>query len=124
VVETGAKVATLRLADGSVVSGRSNSALAKGDEATLAVKPVDVTVEPATSERTGSIPARVQAAMFVGPTVELDLVVAGRDVRVPVPRRSAEFGGDVVRLYVDPEHATILKGHPDPATTPDRSAGQ
>ncbi len=112
VVEADARLATLKLADGSVVTGRATARLAVGDAATVAVKPVDVAVEPGNSQRTGTIPAKVNAATFVGPTVELDLTVAGRDFRVPIARHAVDLGSGEVRLYLDPAQATILKGTP------------
>jgi ABC-type Fe3+/spermidine/putrescine transport system ATPase subunit len=112
VVGTDGKLATVRLGDGSVLTGRAGPDLAEGDDATLAVKPVDVAVEPAGSTRAGTIAAQLKAATFVGPTVELDLVVAEHDFRLPIPRRDADFGDGSVRLYVDPNTATVLKGLP------------
>jgi ABC-type Fe3+/spermidine/putrescine transport system ATPase subunit len=113
VVESDGTTATLRLADGSIVTGRAHGVLAAGEDATLAIKPVDITVEPAgSSARPGSVPARLRAATFVGPTVELDLDVAGHDVRVPVARHLADLGDGPVILHVEPQTATVLKGLP------------
>jgi iron(III) transport system ATP-binding protein len=106
--------ATVRLGDGNLVRGTRSKGqdLAVGDEATLALKPVDVEVEAVPTTRPNVVKAHVKAAMFVGPSLELDLVVAGQPFRTPVDRHFPVGDRSDVTLYIDPELATVLKGRP------------
>ncbi len=100
--------ATVKLTDGSVVTGIAPRPLGVGDPAVLAVKPVDVVVRPADSGGNNVVTGTVVSATYLGAQVELMLSVAGQDFRVPVQRWSMLGPDDSVQVHLPTERVTVL----------------
>ena len=108
VIALKADSATIRLADGSVISGVCRKQMAVGDEAVAAIKPVDVVVRADDGTGDNLVAASVVSATYLGPQIELLLTVASNEFRVSIQRWSMLGTGDSVRLQLPPERVTVL----------------
>jgi iron(III) transport system ATP-binding protein len=105
---------SVRLTDGSVVSGYGRQELAAGDQAVVAIKPCDVHVGPVQGDNI--VTGEVAATAYLGGQVELSLTVAGcSEFRVSIPRATTIAAGESVRMCLPRERVTVL---PPDATTP------
>ncbi|HEY2793586.1 MAG TPA: ABC transporter ATP-binding protein [Micromonosporaceae bacterium] len=106
--------ATVRLSDGSTVTGVARGALRSGGPAVVAVKPVDVVVEPDVGGGTNVLTGKVDAATYLGAQIELQMSVSGNEVRAIVPRWSGLSAGDPIRVLLQPERTTVLPPDAEP----------
>jgi ABC-type Fe3+/spermidine/putrescine transport system ATPase subunit len=108
VVDRSGDQVVVRLADGATVRGYTAAALAVGDAAVLAIKPMDVLVRSEGETGENLCDAVVTSATYLGPQVELMLDLAGCEFRVPVQRWSLLEPGNPVRVQLPAERVTVL----------------
>ncbi len=99
---------TVRLADGSLVTGIGREALSAGDTAICAIKPIDVVADIG-GTNTNLIHGDVKSSTFLGPQMEILLNVSGEELRVPVPRWSTYQPGDRVSFHLPLERLSVLR---------------
>jgi iron(III) transport system ATP-binding protein len=108
VADRGAEHVRVKLGDGTTIKGVSPHRLEPGDDAVVAVKPVDVTVREPGGEPGNAVRATVQSSTYVGDQVELVLSVQGQDFRASLSRWDEHAPGDQVDVVVPPELVTVL----------------
>jgi iron(III) transport system ATP-binding protein len=101
--------ATVRLLAGVVVRGIARGEVKPGDSVVVAIKPVDVAVDPESSEKENVVMGNLVSATYIGPATELLVDVSGEQVRVPVGREVELAPGDRVQMYFPPARVSVLR---------------
>lgn len=100
--------ATIRLPDGTVLTGIAPKSLPEGSAAVAAIKPVDVIVSAEAPRGQNALSGRVATATYLGAQTELAVELTKPDFRISVQRWSEVRCGDYVHMIVPPERLTIL----------------
>jgi iron(III) transport system ATP-binding protein len=108
VSDRGAEYVRVKLGDGTTVKGISPHPLEPGDDAVVAIKPVDVAVRATGGDPTNAVRATVLSSTYVGDQVELMLTVQGQEFRASLPRWDQHQPGDEVEIVVPPDLVTVL----------------
>jgi iron(III) transport system ATP-binding protein len=108
-------LATVRLADGSLLTGVPRPGLSVGGKVVAAVKPVDVAVAPEATTGANILTGTVASATYLGPQIEVQISLAGSEIRAALPRWSSLKPDDEVRVALPPERVTILPPDGDAA---------
>jgi iron(III) transport system ATP-binding protein len=100
--------ATVRLADGICVRGVTNDRVHVAEPVILAVKPVDVVVEPEPARGENTLLAEVLSVTYLGAHVEVVARVSDAEFRIPVQRTSTLCEGDKILVHLPPNRLAIV----------------
>lgn len=99
---------TVRLPDGSTVTGSSAHSLRVDDPAIAVIKPVDVVARPDPGIVQNLLTGVVISTRFVGPRIEVALDFGAYQLELATPRGMSVPVGDALDVHLPPDRVTIL----------------
>jgi iron(III) transport system ATP-binding protein len=102
------RLATIRMSDGSRITGVMPKPVAVGHDAVAVIKPVDIGLQANQQVAEDTVSAQISYSTFLGPQVELMLDIAGQECRALTERGIAFERGDQVRVRLPRDLVTIL----------------